>query len=140
MVSFQTKNPNLGKFWRTLDCKMLIYCIAIWNNLQTFGIFYDHLVNFLFIWYIFSDLGIMYQEKSGNPGYNASVVKNTLSVLERYEKYIFPQWDTNSDFVEVCIALWPWPRGLVVLFPPTFEETKSGSWDRIPPGYRVVAF
>jgi hypothetical protein len=27
--------------------------MAIWNILQTFGIFYDHLVQFVFIWYIF---------------------------------------------------------------------------------------
>jgi hypothetical protein len=64
MVSFQTKNPNLGKFWRALDWKMLIYFMAIWNILQTFGIFYDRLVNFVFIWYIFP---VLYQEKSGNP-------------------------------------------------------------------------
>jgi hypothetical protein len=25
MVSFKTKNPNLGKVWRALDGKMLIY-------------------------------------------------------------------------------------------------------------------
>jgi hypothetical protein len=25
MVYFQTKNPNLGKFWTALDWKMLIY-------------------------------------------------------------------------------------------------------------------
>jgi hypothetical protein len=25
MVSFQTKNPNFGKLWRTLDWKMLKY-------------------------------------------------------------------------------------------------------------------
>jgi hypothetical protein len=36
--------------------------------LRTFGIFYEHLVHFVFIWYIFSGFGIMYQEKSGNPG------------------------------------------------------------------------
>jgi hypothetical protein len=41
MVSFQTKNPNLGKFWMTLDWKMLIDFTAIWNILQTFGIFGD---------------------------------------------------------------------------------------------------
>jgi hypothetical protein len=35
MVCFKTKNPNLGKIWKAL------------------GIFYDHLVNFVFIWYIF---------------------------------------------------------------------------------------
>jgi hypothetical protein len=54
MVSFQTKNTNLGKFWRALDWKTLIYFMAIWNILQTFGILYDHLIHFVFIWYIFS--------------------------------------------------------------------------------------
>jgi hypothetical protein len=47
---------------------MLIYFMAIWNILQTFGIFYDHMVHFVFIWYIFSGLDMMDQEKSGNPG------------------------------------------------------------------------
>jgi hypothetical protein len=74
MVSFQTKNPILGKFWRAVDRKMLVYFMAIWNILQTFGIFYGHLVHFVFIWYIlcsfgtFFGFGIMYQEKSGSPG------------------------------------------------------------------------
>jgi hypothetical protein len=53
MVSFQTKNPNLGSFWRSLDWKMLIHFMAIWCTLQTIGIFYDHLVHFMFIWYFF---------------------------------------------------------------------------------------
>jgi hypothetical protein len=56
MVSFQTKNPNLGKFWRTLDMKMLIYFMAIWNILQTFEIFCDNLVHFVLFWYIFTAL------------------------------------------------------------------------------------
>jgi hypothetical protein len=68
MVFFHTKNPNLDKFRRVLDWKLLIYLMAILNILQTFGIFYDHLVQFVFIWYIFSGFGIMYQEKYGNPG------------------------------------------------------------------------
>jgi hypothetical protein len=38
MVSFQTQNPNLGKFWSALDWKMLIYFMAIWNISQTFEI------------------------------------------------------------------------------------------------------
>jgi hypothetical protein len=29
MVYFETKNPNLGKFWRTLEWKMLIYFMGI---------------------------------------------------------------------------------------------------------------
>jgi hypothetical protein len=60
----------LGKFWRASDGKMLICLMAILNILRTFGIFYDHLVHFLFCWYIFSGFGIMYQEKSGNPDWN----------------------------------------------------------------------
>jgi hypothetical protein len=36
-----------------IDCKMLTHFMAVWNILQTFGIFYDRLVHFVFIWYIF---------------------------------------------------------------------------------------
>jgi hypothetical protein len=79
MVCFQTKNPSLGKLWRALDWKMFIYFMAIWNFLWRFGIFNDH---FVFIWYIFSGFGIMYQEKSGNPGdehTNVSVTSTCFS-------------------------------------------------------------
>jgi hypothetical protein len=41
---FKPKNPNLGKFWRNTYWKMLMYFMAIWNILQTFGIFYDQLI------------------------------------------------------------------------------------------------
>jgi hypothetical protein len=54
MVSFQTKNPNLGQFWRALDGEMLIYFMAIWNILRTFGISYDDLV------YIFISVGTFF--------------------------------------------------------------------------------
>jgi hypothetical protein len=70
MVYFQTKNPNLGKFLTALDWKMLINFMAIWNILWTFWVFYDHLVNFVFLRYISSGFGIMHQEKSGNPVVN----------------------------------------------------------------------
>jgi hypothetical protein len=53
MVYFQTKNPNLGKFRRVLDWKMLIHFKAIWNIYRIFDIFYDHLVHFVLIWYFF---------------------------------------------------------------------------------------
>jgi hypothetical protein len=46
---------------------MFVYFMAIWNILRTLGVFYDPLVHFVFIWYIFSGFGIMCQEKSGNP-------------------------------------------------------------------------
>jgi hypothetical protein len=50
MVCFQTKNPNLGKFWRVLLWKILVYFYhsvyfkAIWNILWQFGIFFPVLV------------------------------------------------------------------------------------------------
>jgi hypothetical protein len=37
MVCFQTKNPNLGKFWRALEWKMQVYFVVIWNILRAFG-------------------------------------------------------------------------------------------------------
>jgi hypothetical protein len=67
MVYFRTKNSNLGKFWRTSACQMLIHFLAVWNILRTFGTCYDYFIHFVFIWYIFSGFGILHQEKSGNP-------------------------------------------------------------------------
>jgi hypothetical protein len=40
--------------------------------MENFGIFYDHLVYFVVIWYISPRFGILYQEKSGNPGRRVS--------------------------------------------------------------------
>jgi hypothetical protein len=71
MACFQTKNPNLGKIFRVSDWKMLIYFMAIWNILWIFGIFCDHSVHIVLIWYILSYFGIMHlPEKSGNPDSN----------------------------------------------------------------------
>jgi hypothetical protein len=66
MVCFQTKNLNLGKFWRVLGWKMLLYFIIIWNILGPFDIMYGSLVEFVVIWYIFHILVCLDQEKSGN--------------------------------------------------------------------------
>jgi hypothetical protein len=49
--------------------------MAIWNTLWKFGTFYDHLVRFVFIGYICSGFGIMYQEKSGNPAQESKINK-----------------------------------------------------------------
>jgi hypothetical protein len=64
---FSNLNLNLGKLRRALEWKMLICFMAIWNILQPFGIFYDHLL--MVIWYIFPRFWYMLcLEKSGNPG------------------------------------------------------------------------
>jgi hypothetical protein len=45
MVYFQTKNPNLGKFWRALESKRLTYSM---DHLEY--VYYCHLVYFTAIW------------------------------------------------------------------------------------------
>jgi hypothetical protein len=58
MVYFQTQNPDLGKFWRALDWKILIFFMAIWSILQLFDMFcafvstlHGFLVYFFPFWY-----------------------------------------------------------------------------------------
>jgi hypothetical protein len=68
MVHFQTRKPNLGKFWNALPrlenidifYGHLEYFMDIWDILWPFGTFCVHLVHF-------SGFAIVYQEKSGNP-------------------------------------------------------------------------
>jgi hypothetical protein len=67
MVCFQTQNPNLGKFWKALLRKILVYFMTIWSMLWPLEIFYIHLVYFVVILYIFPRFGILDREKSGNP-------------------------------------------------------------------------
>jgi uncharacterized Tic20 family protein len=62
-VYFKTKNRNLGKFWRALEWKILVYFMTIWNILLPFGIVYGHLELGIFFppWYVWT------KKKSGNP-------------------------------------------------------------------------
>jgi hypothetical protein len=82
MVCFQTKNPNLGKFWRVLLWKILVYFMTIWPILRPLELFYGLLVYFGVIWYIFPHFGILDQEKSGNPEHHGakSVVTKTTGL------------------------------------------------------------
>jgi hypothetical protein len=87
MVCFQTKNPNLGKFWRVLQHKILV-C--------TFYGHFVHFTDFCYIIYIiictymynlvsFSRFGILYQEKSGNPGAHLYLPKCINCVTARIQ-------------------------------------------------------
>jgi hypothetical protein len=53
MVYFQTQNPNLCKFWRALH-----YIEDVGTFLCPFGRFYVHLVYFMAIWYNLWTFGI----------------------------------------------------------------------------------
>jgi hypothetical protein len=50
MVYFKTKNPNLGKLWRVLQLKLLVYFMSTWYILLPLDIFYGRLVYFIVIW------------------------------------------------------------------------------------------
>jgi hypothetical protein len=67
MVYFQTKKCNLGKFCRALQWKMLVYFMDVVSILRPFERFYDSLVYFVAIWYIFPRVGILHQEKIWQP-------------------------------------------------------------------------
>jgi hypothetical protein len=67
MVNFQTQNPDLGKFYKVLQRKMLVHFVAIrsifppfWYILRPFDIFCGHLA-------YFPRFGMLRLEKSGNP-------------------------------------------------------------------------
>jgi hypothetical protein len=74
MVCFQTKNPNLGKFLRAIEWKLLVYFMVIWLIIWPFG-------NVVVIWYIFPRFGILCQEKSGNPVLENDLVSLLLLAL-----------------------------------------------------------
>jgi hypothetical protein len=65
MIYFQTQTPNLGKFWRALEWKTLVFIMVMWIILRPFDI--SH-VNLEVILVYFSMFGILCQEKCGNPG------------------------------------------------------------------------
>jgi hypothetical protein len=56
MVYFQTKNPDLGKFWRAFDWKLFVYFVTIWHILRRIGIMYIHMS----VWYILWSFGIFF--------------------------------------------------------------------------------
>jgi hypothetical protein len=72
----QTKNPYLGTFRRVLQWKLLVYFRDIVYILQPFGIFYGHYIGTFCgnLVYFFPVLGMLYQEKSGNPASEAYAV------------------------------------------------------------------
>jgi hypothetical protein len=79
--------PYIEKYW--------YIGMAIWNILRTFGIFYDPLGKFVFIWYIFSSFGNMYREKYDNPD-RLSMRKNEQTV----------RWKLFLEYF--CRALFRW--------------------------------
>jgi hypothetical protein len=64
MAYFQTKNTDLGKFWRVLQWKVLVYYMPIWSIIWLFEYI---LWPFGILRFMFSRFGMFPQEKYGNP-------------------------------------------------------------------------
>jgi hypothetical protein len=116
IVYFQTKNPNLGQFCRALHWKMLTYFMAIGNILPTFVILYDHLVQFMFIWYIFPILiscskknlatlllGRMILHRGGTWTHDLLIQFGLRWSLRSFTR-VFPQVTEEAVFIRICVS------------------------------------
>jgi hypothetical protein len=88
MVYFQTKNPNLGKFWRAFEWKMLVY---------------NHLEYFTAIWYNSWPFGIVRTKKNLATLVWTSLENTANNLIQRWEK----QFPTKLDFPERRLGLPP---------------------------------
>jgi hypothetical protein len=99
-VYFQTKKSKLGKFWRTLEWKMLVYLRVIWNILPPFGKFLKLLGKAVIIWYIFPCFGILFREKSGNPGRKEEILQSNVPRKwvgqKKRTRQLFFHWESLS--------------------------------------------
>jgi hypothetical protein len=68
---FSNQKSHFGLIFEGLRLENVDIFYGHLEYLRNFWIFYDHWVHFVIIWYIFFGFGIMYQEKSGNPGCEA---------------------------------------------------------------------
>jgi hypothetical protein len=65
---FSNQNPILGKFWRVLFWKILVYFMATVYNCQLpIGKFNGHLLHFVVIWYIFFSFWFIVPRKIWQP-------------------------------------------------------------------------
>jgi hypothetical protein len=71
---------------------MLIYFRAIWNILLLFGIFYDHSVHFVFIWYFFPVL-VSCTEK------NLATLNWTIKLMSFRDSWLNNTRTTNWIFI-----------------------------------------
>jgi hypothetical protein len=152
MVYFQTKNPALGKFWRTLEWKMLVYFVTIWNILRPFGIIYGRLVkvvcgNLVY----FYQFGMFGPRKIWQPCFYQSkgtLHKYTYRLFQLRKKCRQPAihvhnvdsngFEVGSIFFSLCLrqGSWEFKSFFRVLKP---DRARGVAWQkirvRIPSGY-----
>jgi hypothetical protein len=80
---FSNQKSQFGSIFDSLRLENVDIFYGRLEYLRTFGDFYDHLVHFVLMWYIFSGFGITCQEKSGNPGW-LRCLRRTRHCLQRF--------------------------------------------------------
>jgi hypothetical protein len=94
------KNRNLGKCWRVLQWKMLVY--FLWK----FGLFCGNLVPF-------PSFGILYQENYGNPGSVLSVTSKFGQNSSFYERLVSASLACGRRFKSRAVPLiWGGPLNM----------------------------
>jgi hypothetical protein len=111
------------------DGKMLIYFRSFWNILWTFGIFYYHLVLFVFIWYIFPVLLSCTKKNLATLLRTAAITVITFIGLCVIAVILFPQnlqWMAHTyihTYVDICAVgsatrlgdtFWRWAQFLLL--------------------------
>jgi hypothetical protein len=95
MVYLHTQNTNLDLLCRELEWEMLLYFMANWYILWSFGIFCDHLI------YI-SGYEMLYQVKSGNPVGQTCMVMYCKAEENKWQKNLWqkgwrPSWKNKRE-------------------------------------------
>jgi hypothetical protein len=94
--TFSNQKYLLGKFWRVLQWKMLVHFMAIWSISPLFGIF-------------FPVIGMLYQDKSGNPACDLNTSVEDLTKKKLWPSYHIKLWveleDSNWVTKWVCVNI-----------------------------------
>jgi hypothetical protein len=83
MIYFHTKNPNLGKFWRALEWKLLVYFMTIWNTyICTVTVYFMAVRSRYVIWYIFPFWYVWAKKNLATPAPDFSRLEPNLRELK----------------------------------------------------------
>jgi hypothetical protein len=109
---FQTKNPNLGKFWRVLLWKIIPYFMTIWSILRPLEIFFGHLVYFVEIWsfypfWYFGPRKIWQSFPLQIPTYRYNKTEANANVMSQITRYRCTVHIIASPLSFTLIWLWP---------------------------------
>jgi hypothetical protein len=100
MDIFKPKNPKLGKFWRVLQCKMLVYYITFGLIIRPFGIHilfdFDIICGNLVY---FPRYGMLYGEKSGNHALESKLLIDDKASHSLSERFSSPSYCYHKELM-----------------------------------------